>query len=219
MNTSWRDLKSCIRLKCSFSIIFSTLTLFPALHPSLLLTASSNPCLLPDPFSQLGDARVDTGLVPTSTALAPAHNAGLEPLPTLLKTHQGAPGVSLVSAVRGDRLLYWVWMWEHDNYMGVKTYLYQPFVLFTLFWRTWLYDLTWHASTPPAKNPLQSILEVTCPSVTTLHTVSLMIFTDAFCSSCAFWPAKAGQRGQRSATWPPCSSLTSKVLMGWISVS
>lgn len=49
-----------------------------------------------------------------------------------------------------------------------------------------MHILTWHASTPPAKNPLQSILEVTWPSVTTLHTVSLIIFTEAFCRSCAF---------------------------------
>lgn len=131
MNKSWRDL-SWIRLKCSVSIIFSTLTLFPTLHPSLCLTTSSNPRLLLNPVSQLCDTRVDTGLVPTSTALTPAHNAGLEPLPTLLETHQGASGVSLVRTVRGERLLDLVWMWEHDNYIGVKTYPNQPFVLLFL---------------------------------------------------------------------------------------
>ncbi len=129
MNKSWRDL-SWIRLKCSVSINFCTLTLFPTLHPSLCLTTSSNPCLLLNPLSQLGDARVDTGLVPTSTALTPAHNAGLEPLPTLLETHQGASGVSLVRTVRGERLLDLVWKWEHDNYIGViPVNLNHPFVL------------------------------------------------------------------------------------------
>lgn len=46
--------------------------------------------------------------------------------------------------------------------------------------------LTWQASTPPSRKPLQSILEVSWPSVTSLHTVSLMIFTEAFCSICDF---------------------------------
>lgn len=83
--------------------------MFLALHPSLRLMSSSNICHLLDPVSQLGDARVDTGLVPTSAALAPAHDAGLEPLPTLLETHQGAAGVSLVSGVGGGWLLDWYW--------------------------------------------------------------------------------------------------------------
>lgn len=57
-----------------------------------------------------------------------------------------------------------------------------------------LLALTWHASTPPDRNPLQSILEVTWPSVTVLHTVSLMIFTMAFWSRCDFEPASAEQK-------------------------
>lgn len=94
MDTSWGD---WIRRKCSFSIIFSTALLLPTPRPFLFFTPSSNPRLFPDPFSQLGDARVDAGLVPTSAAFTPAHNSGLEPLPTLLETHQGSSGVSLVS--------------------------------------------------------------------------------------------------------------------------
>lgn len=86
------------------------MTLFPALHPSLFLTTSSNPCLLLDPLSELSDTGVDTGLVSTSTTLTPAHNASLEPLPTLLETHQGATRVSLVNVVREEWLLDWVWM-------------------------------------------------------------------------------------------------------------
>lgn len=84
---------------------FGKLALFASLHPSPFLTASSNPGLLPDPLSQLGDPAVDTRLVPTSTALTPAHDAGLEPLPTLLETHQGTSGVSLARTARGERLL------------------------------------------------------------------------------------------------------------------
>lgn len=131
-NTSWRDL-SLIRLKCSISMFFSTVTLFPALHTTLFLTASSNTCLLLDPLSELGDAGVDTGLVATSTALTPTHNAGLEPLPTLLKTHQGATGVSLVNMVKEEWLLDWVWKWKHDYYMVWKP-IYKPFVLLFFYW-------------------------------------------------------------------------------------
>ena len=56
---------------------------------------------------------------------------------------------------------------------------------------------TWQASTPPARKPLQSILEVTCPSVTTLHTESLMIFTSAFCSSRETLPEDGEDEGGR----------------------
>ena len=86
------------------------LTSFPSLHPFPFLAASSNPGLLPDPLPQLGDPAVDTGLVPTSAALAPAHDAGLEPLPTLLEAHQGTSGVSLARTARGERLLHRVQM-------------------------------------------------------------------------------------------------------------
>ena len=128
MNKSQRDL-SRIRVKCSVSIIFST-PVFPILQPSLFLTSSSsNPRFFFDPVSQLGDTRVDARLVPTSTALAPAHYTCLEPLPTLLKTCQGSSGVSLVSTTRRKRFLDWVRMCEHDNNVGVKTDLYQPVVI------------------------------------------------------------------------------------------
>lgn len=67
-----------------------------------VLTTSLNPRFLLYPVPQFGHTRVDTGFVPASAALAPAHDAGLEPLSRLLETHQGASGVSLVSTIRGD---------------------------------------------------------------------------------------------------------------------
>jgi len=94
---------------------------------------------------------------------------------------------------KGRAVIHWVWMWEHDNYISEKTFCIGLLSFYSILENMWL-GLTWQASTPPAKNPLQSILEVTWPSVTMLHTVSLMIFTIAFCSSCAFEPARAGQK-------------------------
>lgn len=47
---------------------------------------------------------------------------------------------------------------------------------------------TWQASTPPVRKPLHNMREVTCPSVTESHTVSLMIFTIAFCRTVAVLP-------------------------------
>lgn len=130
LRTKLRDF-SCIRLKCS---IFGP--------RSASLTSSSNSCLLPDPLSQLGDARVHTRLVPTTAALAPAHDAGLEPLPTLLETRQGPTGVSLViGSEDGEEWLSdWVWMWEQDNYTGgkihmcCKTHLHPPLGLENWNW-------------------------------------------------------------------------------------
>lgn len=81
--------------------------LFPVPHPPLFLTASSNTRLLPDPVYQLGDTCVNTRLVTSGTALAPTHDSGLEPLPTLLKTCQGSSGVPLV---KHEGFLDWVWM-------------------------------------------------------------------------------------------------------------
>lgn len=136
---------------------FDMLVFLPTLHSFPF----SNSRLIFDPFCQLGNARVNPRLVPTCTALAPADNAGLEPLAALLEAHQGSSRVSLMITAK---VSHWDWM---GKIASVEC-------------------LTWHASTPPDRNPLQSILEVTWPSVTTSHTVSLMIFTDAFCSSCAF---------------------------------
>lgn len=107
---------------------------WPLFIPHCPLTSSSNPCLLLDPLSELGDTGVDTGLVPTSTALSPAHNASLEPLPTLLKAHQGATRISLVNMVREEWLLDWVWKWEHDNCRVWKP-IYKSFLPFILLLR------------------------------------------------------------------------------------
>lgn len=87
--------------------------------PPLATLSSSDSYLLLDPLSQFGDAGIDTWLVATSTALAPAHNACLEPLPTFLETCQGSAGVSLPSTTRPQWLLDWCWKRESDNY-GVK---------------------------------------------------------------------------------------------------
>lgn len=95
--------------------------------PALFPPTSSNLCLSLDPLYQLGDARVDAGLVATRAAFPPAHNAGLEPLPTLLETRQGASRVSLVTIVRGERLYIGSGRWERDNYKSVN--LYYHFVL------------------------------------------------------------------------------------------
>lgn len=167
------------------------------MFPPLTLSLSSNSCFLFDPVSQLSDAWVDAGLVPTCAALTPTHYASLEPLPTFLETHQGASRVSLVSTIikrgEGERtviiltfgcegtIITWVW----------KPIYSSPFSFLSC---RILHNLTWHASTPPAKKPLQSILDVTWPSVTVLQIVSLMIFTDAFCKAIAAWPAKCERK-------------------------
>lgn len=80
------------------------------LQPSLFPTQTSNICLLFNPFSELGDACVDTRLVPTSAALSPAHNARLEPLPALFEAREGASRVTLVIMVGGEWLLDCIWM-------------------------------------------------------------------------------------------------------------
>lgn len=71
----------------SFRCLIVSLPRVPSLDPRLLL----------DPASQLGDARVNARLVAAGAALAPAHDAGLEPLPTFLEARQGSARVALMT--------------------------------------------------------------------------------------------------------------------------
>lgn len=98
---------------------FGTLMSLPTLH-SLLF---SNPRLIFDPISQLGNAGVNPWLVPTGAALAPTHDAGLEPLPALLKAHQGSSRVTLVITVR---VSHWDWMWKTVPALTVSPGMRQP---------------------------------------------------------------------------------------------
>ena len=68
---------------------------------SAYMGGGSHPGRGPDPVPQLGDAGVHAGLVAARAALPPAHDARLEPLPTLLETHQGPAGVTLGNGERG----------------------------------------------------------------------------------------------------------------------
>lgn len=91
--------------------------------PTLHSFPFSNPRLIFDPFSQLGNPRVNPGLVPTSAALAPTHDAGLEPLATLLEAHQGSSRVSLMVTVRlshSDRV------WKTLRYLNVSPGMRRP---------------------------------------------------------------------------------------------
>lgn len=84
---------------------FGTLMFLPTLHS----LPSSNPRLIFDPLSQLGNTRVNPRLVPACTALAPAHDAGLEPLPALLEAHQGSTRVSLMITAEVSHRENWMW--------------------------------------------------------------------------------------------------------------
>lgn len=194
MNTSWKNL-SWKGLKCSWVSTFSTLMLVPTLQPSLFLTIIIKS--LSPPWSSLStwwhasrhracsdehSPRPSSQCRPGTTSHSPQNiPGGLQSLPG--EHGQGRMVIRLVLDVRAWQLC------------GCDNLSIQSFLSFYSFLENISQNLTWHASTPPDRNPLQSILEVTWPSVTESHTLSLIIFTDAFCSNCDTCPGRAGQRG------------------------
>lgn len=98
---------------------FDTLMFLLTLHS----LPFSNPCLIFDPVSQLGNARVNPRLVPTCTALAPTHDAGLEPLPALLEAHQGSSRVSLMITAK---VSHWDWMRKTAAAVNVSPGMRRP---------------------------------------------------------------------------------------------
>lgn len=216
---------SRLRHKCSSSVTFflCTWTLFPALPPSLARSLTHSLAVprgivksLSRPWSTVSAwLRVNRRRA-CSDERSPRPSSRCQP-ETTSHFPRSTPGG--LRSLPGEHI-------EETRVFGlvlevrakIITELWKPFSI--LFSQNTSHGLTWHASTPPAKNPLQSILEVTWPSVTTLQTESLIIFTDAFCSSCAFWPAReaAGAGGQRTVTRPACLSPITKALMGRITV-